>query len=292
MIQRTTDTFDQQIHPAGSPFPADADVFLTTLATFQSLGNFKWEQVAAITAIHAVLEGEGTVLHNGIAYEAKRGDLFIFRKGEHYHYYDHPEKPWNYIYILISGSRLDALLEQIGLTADQPILNVSDFDRFWIKLNILKQEFEKEAVSGISAVRAGWELLELLKERCERHTPSLKRDVTETARQIIKFNPQTVTNVNTLADALQVSRVTLFRSFKKRYGISIKEYIEQVRFERIQTLLKASSLPISDIARMGGFTDPLYFSRAFRKRYGVPPAQWRSMDRTSAQASSKSQVER
>lgn len=276
MILQTTSSFSQEIHPAGQPFPADADVFLTALATFQSLGNFRWEQVAAITAIHVVLEGEGTVLCNGTSHAIHRGDLFVFRTGGHYHYHDHPGKPWNYIYILISGHRLDDLLDTIGLTEDRPVLNMSDFDQFWIRLNALKQEFSDEHIAGVSAVRAGWEILELLKNRCDRHTPPQNRDIAGTARRIIESSPQTITNVNALADALRVSRVTLFRRFKEQYGISIKEHIERIRFERIQTLLKASSLPLNEIARMGGFSDPLYFTRAFRKRFGMPPGQWRA----------------
>lgn len=276
MIHQATDTFTQNIYPAGQPIRPDADVCLTALAAFQSLGNFKWEQVASITAIHAVLKGTGTVSCNGRTFEAGQGDLFIFRKGTLYRYYDDPEKPWRYTYILMSGHRMDSLMDQLGVTADRPVLSMSGAGRFWIWLTALKQEFESQKISGISAVRAGWELLDLLRERCERQTPPAKPDVAETARQIIDSSHQTVTNVNALAEALHISRVTLFRCFKARYGVSIKEYIEQVRFARIRTLIKISPRPIHEIARMGGFTDPLYFSRAFRKRCGMSPSQWRA----------------
>ena len=52
--------------------------------------------------------------------------------------------------------------------------------------------------------------------------------------------------------------------------------MEQIRFERTEPLLKQSARPIQEIARIAGFSDPLYFSRAFRKRYGMPPAEWRA----------------
>ena len=50
------------------------------------------------------------------------------------------------------------------------------------------------------------------------------------------------------------------------------EPVEEVRFARIEELLRTTSLPIGQIAEIGGFSDPLYFSRAFRKHFGTPPS--------------------
>jgi len=274
-----TGTFIQRVYHVGAVFPEDTDLQLSLLGVFQSLGNFQWEQIAPIVVIHVVLEGEGTIHCNGKIFQAKRGDLFVFRKGSCYRYYDHPLNPWSYIYLALSGKKIDTYMDQVGLTTDCPVLNLSDSKQFWIRLNILKQEFADGQISGISAVRAGWEIFELLKDQYDRQGPSKKSNLAETAWQIVNSSPQTLTSVNELADMLSVCRSTLFRRFKDRYQISIKEYIEQIRFERIETMLKISSLSLGEIARTGGFNDPLYFSRVFRKRYNTTPSQWRIKNR-------------
>ena len=167
-------------------------------------------------------------------------------------------------------------MEELDITAEQPVLSIPFSNPFWMKLQRLKSEFEQNRINGSSAVRAAWELAEHLEKQYDS-TPAPKQEhLAENARQIIESSPQAITNVNDLAASLDVSRVTLFRCFKKRYNISIKEFMDQIRFERIEPLLKNSDLPIQEIARIGGFHDPLYFSRAFRKRYGRSPANWRA----------------
>jgi LacI family transcriptional regulator len=82
----------------------------------------------------------------------------------------------------------------------------------------------------------------------------------------------------TVADVLRVvplSRRKLEQRFVKFVHRSPYAEISRIRMERACRLLRETSLPLSEIARRSGFTDPLYLSRAFKKYVGVAPRQFR-----------------
>lgn len=259
--------------------PSDAGLHLTQLGIFESHGRFVWEQVSPGTTVHAILDGKGTVICDGGSFSVQKSDLLIFRKDHTYRYYDDPESPWKYIYVTLAGYRAEMLINDFGATSKNPVLNIPSSTPFWIKLQSMAREFQADQINGISAVRAAWEFIEILKEQLSRSTVPQKDSLARNARQIIESSPHTITNVNDLAASLNVNRVTLFRCFKEHYHISIKAFMEQVRFERLEPLLKNSDLSIQEISRIGGFNDPLYFSRSFRKRYGVSPTEWQTRER-------------
>jgi len=48
-----------------------------------------------------------------------------------------------------------------------------------------------------------------------------------------------------------------------------------VRLDAATDLLRGGSLPVTRIAENVGYTSEAAFSRAFKHRYGTPPARWR-----------------
>lgn len=67
----------------------------------------------------------------------------------------------------------------------------------------------------------------------------------------------------------------LRKLFKKEVGLTPLEYMTQLRMKRACVLLTmqgAENYSISEIAQLCGFDDPLYFSRVFKKKYGVSPS--------------------
>lgn len=276
MLRYDAHTFRQTTYLSGPPFPKKADLYLSLFGIFQSLGNYEVEQIARGTAMHAIQEGEGTIEFKGQRYTAGPGDLFILRKNNHYLYYDHPSKPWKHSYFILSGLRVEEYLDAIGLTADRPVISITGSNKIWLKLNLLKEHIPAHGIGGVEAVRTGWELFELLKERCDRDALPKAYMLAETAKHIIDTSPHIITNVNLLAESLRISRVSLFRQFKQRYDISVKEYMNQVRFERIEQILRVSTLSVNEAARMAGFENPQYFRRLFQETYGQTPTQWRN----------------
>ncbi len=65
----------------------------------------------------------------------------------------------------------------------------------------------------------------------------------------------------------------LTRLFREEGKQGFSAYLNALRLREAQALLSSTALPIQQIALQCGFTDPAYFSRLFKKRYGYPPGQ-------------------
>lgn len=68
--------------------------------------------------------------------------------------------------------------------------------------------------------------------------------------------------------------------FKKEVGVTPHEYLTRARMERAKEILlsgvtnRYSDYSITQIAEACGFAEPLYFSRVFKKYYGVAPSHY------------------
>jgi AraC-like DNA-binding protein len=81
--------------------------------------------------------------------------------------------------------------------------------------------------------------------------------------------------VEELARACSLSRSTFAARFVARVGKPPAAYLAHVRLDAATDLLRDTSLPVTLIAENVGYTSEAAFSRAFKHRYGTPPARWR-----------------
>jgi AraC-like DNA-binding protein len=79
-----------------------------------------------------------------------------------------------------------------------------------------------------------------------------------------------------VAAYLRCSRAHLYRVFA-RHDLAVADYIREVRLQRARAVLEAATTgeTIGDIAFRCGFTNPVYFARLFRERFGLLPREVR-----------------
>ncbi|GGX67834.1 hypothetical protein GCM10007385_41300 [Tateyamaria omphalii] len=65
------------------------------------------------------------------------------------------------------------------------------------------------------------------------------------------------------------------RRFKKSFGAPPYAYVQNRRIEKASTLLRHTSLSISDIAVLCGFSDQAHLTRLFRRAFDIPPGEFR-----------------
>jgi AraC-like DNA-binding protein len=82
-------------------------------------------------------------------------------------------------------------------------------------------------------------------------------------------------SVKELARACSLSRSAFAARFAARAGKPPATYLAHVRLDAATDLLRDTDLPITLIAERVGYASEAAFSRAFKHRYGAPPARWR-----------------
>lgn len=63
--------------------------------------------------------------------------------------------------------------------------------------------------------------------------------------------------------------------FRNRMGIPFGEYLRNMRLAYAENLLRASNMPVTEIAFESGFGSLSHFSRSFRETYGCAPQEYR-----------------
>lgn len=108
-----------------------------------------------------------------------------------------------------------------------------------------------------------------VKENREKNINSVIRE----AKAIIDHNYDKHISLEELADMVNVSSFYLSRLFKEELGESFSEYITRLRMEKaIELLAKGQS--VKECCFLVGYNDPNYFSRLFKKYFGVTPSDW------------------
>lgn len=78
-----------------------------------------------------------------------------------------------------------------------------------------------------------------------------------------------------LSDAMALSHRQLFRRIKALTGLSVKQYIQEVKLQKARHLLENKSHEtVAEVAYICGFNSRGYFSTIYRKRYGKKPASY------------------
>jgi transcriptional regulator GlxA family with amidase domain len=81
--------------------------------------------------------------------------------------------------------------------------------------------------------------------------------------------------IQALASMVGLSRFHFTRAFKQSEGVTPHRYLLQCRVKRVQELLAATELPLSEIALAAGFSDQSHCSRRFRELVGITPSRYR-----------------
>ena len=83
--------------------------------------------------------------------------------------------------------------------------------------------------------------------------------------------------IDELAAMCCVTRYHFCHMFKKLTGKTVSEYVNFMRINKAEQLLKNTDMYVNEIAEAIGFNDTNYFSRTYRKFRNVSPANARRL---------------
>ena len=226
--------------------------------------------------IHYVVQGKGTICSQ----EFKKGDVYVVTPGMVEIMHSDKLDPYEAYWIMVTGTGCEALLRKHSLLDGKVI---HDFENTDICAKIIHKAlfdenpqtpFEEEAL-----------LQSTFFSLLYYHTSHIQEDLPSpqlTARKILNYIKENYAHqikIEDIAKNNNISRNYLYTMFKNEFGVSPKEYLLSLRLEKAKDLLQDTScdLTVGQIAFATGFTDPLYFSRIFRKKTGITPQQYKKM---------------
>ena len=84
-------------------------------------------------------------------------------------------------------------------------------------------------------------------------------------------------DLDELADMACMTKPYLVRLFRRDFGVSPLQFINQKKVEKAQLLLLTNDIAVKEVAYTLGFGDHSYFIRLFRKVTGKTPTAYREM---------------
>lgn len=105
-------------------------------------------------------------------------------------------------------------------------------------------------------------------------TTSLDNDFIQKILHFINENiSEPLLTVELLSSKIYLSRSQLYRKIKTLTGVSVNEFIRNVRLEKAKQLIEQGNNNINEISYKVGFTSPSYFSKCYKIKYGHLPTQ-------------------
>ena len=94
-------------------------------------------------------------------------------------------------------------------------------------------------------------------------------------KELVEAHIENTDSIENLAMVTNCSVSTFKRKFKDIFNSTPAKYRLEIKLKKVAELLKTSDTPISGIGYECGFDSPEHLSRAFKKKYGIPPSQYR-----------------
>lgn len=178
-------------------------------------------------------------------------------------------------FICVSGYRRENDLSKVAHYADKYGASLGKLEKQWcseLSDDIPSKEFIDTLLHPLMAMFA------LAYEKLG--TPSAISDpLMQSVIHYINQNHTSHITMKMLSERFHCSVSTLSHRFRKSCGVSISEYINELRLNEAEWLLGSSELSLAEISETLGFGSPNYFSSVFTSRFGISPKNYRQKHR-------------
>lgn len=226
--------------------------------------------------IHYIISGNGTFTCGKKMYTLTAGQSFLICPEQVVQYAPDENEPWEYVWVDFVGEQCRQILARSVLNPQQPAAPPPRQERLLPYFERLCQmelyrRNSQEAVGVLLALLGVYQdLAEPQREERKKEDPRIM----EAMALIAAGYHRSGFCAETIARKMAVSRTTLNRLFQKKIGWSPGQYLLEYRLQQSEKLLQMG-MTVKQTALSCGFEDPFYYSRVFRKHYGMPPSDYR-----------------
>lgn len=252
-----------------------------------------WKKGRRDYQILYVASGKAHFWFNGIEEIVDSGHMVLYKPKEvqKYVYYveDHPEVFW----IHFTGYDVKNILEYHGISLNQHVFYSGTSPEYKMSFRKIIRELQQCEYGYEDYIASSFNNILLLVSRQqqngENYTVTIPEEI-EIAVSYFNENYNTKISVAQYAESLHISTNWFIRNFKQHMKMSPAQYLLSLRMVNAQSLLENTDYSVGEIAEIVGYDNQLYFSRVFKKEYGISPAQYRKRAENQSAAPMESDV--
>ncbi|QDY82585.1 AraC family transcriptional regulator [Paenibacillus polymyxa] len=231
-----------------------------------------------IMFIHA---GKGVYQIDGKTFHLQQGEGFIVYDNILCYMEADQTDPWIYSWIAFSGNEVISLLERAHISPHHPVFRYAPlfwFDSYLDEFTACNENHstcELRRQSILFRLLADWiEMLVATSQLLPEVRP--KDTYIRKAVEFIRMNYNQRVAISEVAHMVGIDRVYLSILFKEILNVSPQQYLLNLRMDKAGDLLGNSQLSIAEVSYSVGYSDPLLFSKMFKKVKGLSPSHFRA----------------
>lgn len=228
--------------------------------------------------IHFVVKGEGTLDIQGQIYPVRKDQLFIVPAGEVSTYRASETAPWKYCWIGFLGIQSFQFLNTLMRCGPKRFVqNCRDAAYYEDQIKSILDISGKQVSTHLRSNGVMYNLIGTLLEELGADDPAeLDCSVPYQARQYMDLHYHDNLQITDVAAAVGVHANYLANTFQEQYHVTPKQYLTKLKLDKAKELLLLTKHPVYIIANSVGFSDPLAFSKFFRRMTGISPTEYRN----------------
>lgn len=226
-----------------------------------------------------VLNGSGTINYQESCCTLFPGDcVFIDCKKAYSHCSS--QELWSLQWVHFYGSNMGGIYKKYAERGGRSIFHPINFSAFSALLEELYQTANSaDYIRDMRINEILTRLLTLLMEESwhpdNRVRISAKRQNLQQIKAYLEDHYQEKITLEHLSEQFFINKFYLTRIFKEEFGISINNYLTQIRITHAKQELRFTDKTIEQIGFSCGIEDANYFSRIFKKVEGTTPGEYR-----------------
>lgn len=230
--------------------------------------------------VKLTLAGQGILEYGGERYPLPAGSFFWIDCQAPQHYYTDPDVGhWDVLWVHFYGATASAYYQAfLSQTRGRAVAQLPVDSHVSARMSALLTLAAADVNELTRDIQASALLTAVLSELIRFSAPDGAQPVPEVLRRVQQHLHEHYAqkiSLDDLAAQFNLSKYHLQRSFCRYYGQSPGEYLTRLRMTRAKELLRATDLPVSEVAYRVGMENTSYFISVFHTREDATPQQYR-----------------
>lgn len=262
-----------------STFAKDSLWYIQEIGTLKSLKPHTSQREGLDSYLFMiVLSGKGSFAYNKELHYLKPNDIVFIDCQKKYSHTSSSTEPWDLIWVHFNGKLIENYYE-LYLKKNGSIFfnseSAIDLSNILLKLiNTTIYEYSTAELLCSNLLNTIITKTLTLSEISDKTNKSNYRKAIQ-IKNYIDLNFQKTLTLDALAEIFYTSKYHMSREFKKKYDITINNYITNKRTTLAKQLLRFTDKTINEISQLCGINDNSYFNKVFKKIEKLSPSEYR-----------------